>query len=258
MMFVADRTANRIVQFDGVTGEWLGDVATVDRPSSVRFGPDRKLYVAAFGGSQILRFDPSARSTTARFFQDTDILEEPVELLFQGSELVVLGNDTQNAVVIDASGTMVRDIGYPDMRGAHDFAFAANGLLYVATEHDVELGTAVQVWDVATNTMVHRFGTLAELANATGIVAVDDELYVTDYERGRLIRFRGDTPEVIADGLVHPISIELGPDDRFYVTDERGIHRFERDGSYVSLFIGEHLVGPRSVTFVLVDELMTN
>jgi sugar lactone lactonase YvrE len=257
-MFVADRTANRIVQFDGVTGEWVGEVATVDRPSSLRLGPDRSLYVAAFGGSQILRFDPAARTMTAPFFQDTEILEEPVELIFQDLELVVLGHDTHNAVVLDPSGTMVRDIGYPDMRGAHDFAFGADGLLYVATEHDVSLGAAIQVWDIDTGTMAHRLGTLDQLANASGIVAVDDELYVTDYERGRLIRFAGDEPTVIAEGLVHPISVELGPDGRFYVIDERGIHRLERDGAYDSLFVSDHLVGPRSVTFVLRDELIAN
>ena len=257
VMFVADRTANRIVEFDGVTGEWLADGPSVDRPSSVRFGPDHKMYVAGFGGSEILRVDAGTQSS---FFRDTQILEEPVELLFHGPELVVLGHDTHNAVTIDPTGAMVHDVGYPDMRGAHDFAFGSDGLLYVATEHDVPLGTAIQVWDVTAGTMVHHFGTLDQLANATGIAAVGDDLYVTDYERGRLIRFTAGTPTIIAEGLVHPISIELGFDERFYVIDERGVHRYEIDGSYVSLFvpIGEHLVGPRSATFVLRDELAAN
>src|SRR5262245_17192941 len=97
-MFVADRSANRILEFDGVSGEWLGDGPSVDRPSSVRFGPDHKMYVAGFGGSEILRVDAGTKS---EFFQDTEILEEPVELLFRGPELVVLGHDTHNAIVID-------------------------------------------------------------------------------------------------------------------------------------------------------------
>jgi hypothetical protein len=82
------------------------------------------------------------------------------------------------------------------------------------------------------------------------------ELYVTDYERGRLIRFdAARQPHVVAEGLVHPVGIELGPDELFYVIDERGIHRFERDGSYVSLFVAanDHVIGPRSVTFALRD-----
>ncbi|HEY5946243.1 MAG TPA: hypothetical protein VIV40_12160 [Kofleriaceae bacterium] len=254
VMFVADRTANRILQFDGVTGEFGGEVATVDRPSSVRFGPDHQLYVAAFGGSEILRIEAGAPTG---FFRDTEILEEPVELIFRGPELVVLGHDTHNAVVIDPDGAMTHDVGYPDMRGAHDFVFGDDGLLYVATEHDVSLGTAIQIWDVQAGTMVGQLGTLDQLANATGIANVDGQLYVTDYERGRILRFDGDAPVVIADDLVHPISIELGPDGLFYVIDARGIHRYAQDGTYVSLFvpIGDHLVGPRSATFVLRADL---
>jgi hypothetical protein len=211
------------------------------------------MYVAGFGDSEVLRVDIAARSVTDSFYRNTEILEEPVELIFRGPELVVLGHDTHNAIVIDPSGTMVYDVGYPDMRGAHDFAFGADGFLYVATEHDVTLGTALQVWQVETGAMIHHFGTLDQIANATGIVAIDGDLYVTDYERGTLLRFTAGEPHVIARGLVHPIAIELGPDGWFYIADDRGIHRYERDGSYVELFIarGEHLVGPRSVTFQL-------
>src|SRR6185503_8108354 len=112
----ADRGANRIVEFDGLTGDWGRDVTSVDRPSSVRLGPDHGLYIAAFGRSEILRIDAGAQHS---FFQDTEILEEPVELIFRGRELVVLGHDTHNAIVIDPTGTMTHDVGYPDMRGAH-------------------------------------------------------------------------------------------------------------------------------------------
>jgi streptogramin lyase len=257
-MFVADRTANRILELDGVTGELIAEVASVDRPSSVRLGPDGKLYVAAFGGSEILRFDPAARTTAARFYQDTEILEEPVELLFRDRELVVLGHDTANAVFIDPAGAMVHDVGYPDMRGAHDFTFGPDGLLYVATEHDVSLGTAIQVWDVEAAVMVRHFATLDQLANATGIVEVGGDLYVTDYERGKLIRFTDDVPTVIARNIMHPIAVELGPDGRLYVIDERGIHRFELDGSYDKLFVasGENLLGARGLSFALVDDLV--
>lgn len=257
VMFVADRTANRIVRFDGVTGDWLGELAAIDRPSSVRLGPERMLYVAGFGDSAIVRIDARTGAPSGMFFQDTEILEEPVELVFRGAELVVLGHDTHNAIVIDPSGAMVHDVGYPDMRGAHDFVFGPGDLMYVATQYDVTLGSAIQVWDLALGAMVDRFASLDQLANATGIATVDDALYITDYERGQLVRFSGHAMEILADDLVHPIGLELGPDGLLYVIDDRGIHRYATDGSYVSLFaaIGEHLVGPRSATFVLVGDL---
>lgn len=256
ILYVADRGANRITSFDGVTGDWLGDVAAVDRPSSMRLGPDGLLYIAAFGGSEVLRVDPHVVAEPGRFYMDTEVLEEPVELIFRGPELVVLGHDTHNAVVIDPGGAMVHDVGYPDMRGAHDFVFGTDGLLYVATGHDVPLGTAVQVWDVELGAMIDHFGTLDQLANATGIAAVGDELYITDYERGLLLSFdRAHQPRVLADGFVHPVAVELGIDGMCYVIDDRGIHRLELDGSYLALVVptGEHLVGPRSATFVPRD-----
>lgn len=249
VMLVADRGADRIRKFDGVTGEWLADVATIDRPSSMRRGPDGALYVAGFGDSAIVRVtDDGAQSV---FFRDTQVLEEPVELLFRGAELAILGHDTHNAIMVDPTGAMVRDIGYPDMRGAHDFVIDDRARMYVATSHDVELGIAIQIWDLNNGRMIAMRGTLEEVANATGIVAIDDILYVTDYERGTIVRFAGDT-RIIARGLVHPVAIELGLDGLLYVADERGIHRFERDGSYAGKLAGDHLTGVRSFVFEAV------
>jgi sugar lactone lactonase YvrE len=166
----------------------------------------------------------------------------------------VLGNDTNNAIVIDPTGTMVHDVGYPDMRGAHDFVFGADGLLYVATEHDAPTGTALQIWDVATGALVRRFGSLDQIANATGIERVGDHIYVTDYERGTLLRFDANLaqPEILATGLAHPVSLELGLDELLYVIDDAGIHRFKLDGDRISLVVarGVDLVGARSLSFI--------
>jgi hypothetical protein len=212
------------------------------------------LYVAGFGDSEVTKVDYATGAALGSFFRDTTILEEPVELLFHGSELIVLGNDTNNAIMIDPSGTMVHDVGYPDMRGAHDFVFGEDELLYVATEHDAPTGSALQIWDVQTGALVRRFGGLDVIANATGIERVGDELYVTDYERGTLLRFdvTSEHAELLATGLAHPVSLELGLDGLLYVIDDAGIHRFTIDGTYVSRVVarGADLVGPRSLTFV--------
>ena len=245
-MLVADRGADLIRKFDGVTGEWLADIATIDRPSSMRRGPDGALYVAGFGDSAIIRVAPDGTQRT--FFRDTQVPEEPVELLFRGGELAILGHDTHNAIIVDPTGAMVRDIGYPDMRGAHDFVINDHGRMFVATAHDVELNTAIQVWDLDTGDMIAMRGSLEEVANATGIVEIDDTLYVTDYERGTIVRFAGDT-RIIARGLVRPVAIELGLDGLLYVADDRGIHRFERDGTYAGKLAGDHLTGVRSFVF---------
>lgn len=257
-MFVADRTADRIVRFDGVSGAYEGEVVAIDRPSSTRLGTDGALYVAGFGRSEIVRVDPHTGAILDRFYRDTTVLEEPVELLFRAGQLVVLGHDTKNAVVIDPSGTMVTDLGYPDMRSAHDFAFASDGLLYVATGHDVSTGSALQAWDLERGVLVDRFGGLDEVANATGIVAVGEDLFVTDYERGTLLRVAPDRSiTVVTTGLVHPISVELGLDDSLYLIDDWGIQRFDQDGAFLQLLVprSANLVGARSLTLVPRDAL---
>jgi hypothetical protein len=250
VMYIADRGANRVTRFDGVTGEYLGELAMNDRPSCVRPGPDGALYVASFGDSEVTRIDPTTGETLGLFYKDTNILEEPVELLFRGSELVVLGNDTNNAIVIDASGTMIHDVGYPDMRGAHDFVFGDDDLLYVATEHDVSTNSTMQVWDVASGTQLGTFGSLDQIANASGIALVDGALLVTDFERGTLLRFDGHVPTVLATGLKHPVALELGLDGMLYIADETGVVRYTRKGVRDGMFIakGPHFVSARSLT----------
>lgn len=250
VMYVADRGANRIVTFDGVTGEYLGALAENDRPSCVRPGPDGALYVASFGDSEVTRIDPTTGETLGLFYKDTNVLEEPVELLFRGTELVVLGNDTNNAIVIDASGTMTHDVGYPDMRGAHDFVFGSDGLLYVATEHDVSTNSAMQIWDVASGEQLATFGSLDQIANATGVALVDGALLVTDFERGTLLRFDGQEPTILATDLKHPVALELGLDGMLYIADETGIVRYTAGGVRDGMFIakGANLTSARSLT----------
>src|SRR5688572_25435870 len=96
-LFIADYAADAIVQFDGTSGALIGVFASgveqrVDRPASVQRGPDGNLYTAGFGRGDVVRYDLSSGEMMDVFFADTTLLEEPVELLFHGDELLVLGN----------------------------------------------------------------------------------------------------------------------------------------------------------------------
>jgi sugar lactone lactonase YvrE len=270
MLFVADHGADAIVRFDGTTGEFLdvfasGAAQRVDRPSSVRLGPDGQLYAAGFGRGDVVRYDVDSGAMMDVFFWDTRFLEEPVELAFVGDRLIVLGHDTGNAVVLDGGGTMMTSFGFPLMRTASDFVFGPDGMLYVGTDSNAELGGAVQVWDVATGALVRSFATPDVVAHATG-VAIDDDglLYVCDHELDRVTRYDAATGallDILIDGrswggargrLVYPVSLEIGPDGALYVLDASGIRRFDRtSGEYLSqLVTTETLDRPRSFTFV--------
>lgn len=193
------------------------------------------------------------------FYRNTLALEEPVELLFHGDQLIVLGNDTNNVVVLDPSGRLVANFGARDMQGAHDFAFGPDGLLYVGMPSHVEHGTAIQVWDVATGSLVRHFGTFDQLASATGIAFGNDRIYIADHERDQVVMFDavtgGPRGVLIDHGLDAPVSLEVGPDGALYIVDATGVKRF--DGQTLSSFIalGAELRQPRSLTFV-TDEMI--
>lgn len=261
-LFITDYDANTIVRYDGVTGELVGVFATgaqqhVDRPAGVRLGPDGRLYSAGFGQGDIVRYDVRSGAMMDVFFWDTTLLEEPVELAFHGEDLVVLGNDTANIVVLDRAGMPVASFGNPVMRAAHDFVIGPDDLLYIATDSHPQLGTAIQVWDF-TGTMLRQFATPGEVAVASS-VALDaaGQLYVCDYDRGTVIRFDAATGEargVLADGLVHPVSLDFGLDGQLYVLDAAGVHRFDpHTGEHLARLASVadgQLERPRSFTFV--------
>jgi streptogramin lyase len=152
------------------------------------------------------------------------------------------------------------------MRAAHDFIIGPDGHLYVTTVSHPELGSAVQVWDLASGTMLRHIGSYAELAAATGAtLGPDDLLYLCDYERDQILRFdplAGALVDVLVApgaGLVDPLSLDFGPDGALHVLDSVGIHRVDpATGELLDLLvaIGDgHLQGPRSFTFVTESAL---
>ena len=263
-MFVVDRGGDAILRYDAVTGDFIdvfaaGDDDLIDRPSSVRLGPDGHIYLAGFGRGNVVRYDALSTAMMGVFFWDTTELEEPVELLFRGDQLAVLGNDTNNTVLLDRAGRVLSNFGAPDMRGAHDFAFGPDGYLYVGLPSNIVFGTAIQVWDVESGRMLRHFGMLDTIACASGLAfASDGSLLVADEELGRVVRFdrqTGEPIEVLIDhGLDRPVSLDIGPDGALYVVDAKGVHRYAPySGVFLSTFVavdGATLVAPRSFTFV--------
>lgn len=260
-LFVTDYDANAIFRYRG-NGEFLGVFAAgaeqrVDRPARVRFGPDGALYAAGFGRGDIVRYDAQSGALHDVFYWDTTLLEEPVDLVFAGSELVVLGNDTRNAVVLDASGAAMREFGAPTMRAAQAFALAGSEL-FVATESHPALGSAIQVWDLASGALVRHFGAPGELEFPTGIaLGPDGLLYASDYALGRVVRFdpaTGAARGAFLEGLSSPVELAFGPDGALYVLDAIGLHRFDAaTGAYGALVASTgdgHLARPVSFLFV--------
>jgi sugar lactone lactonase YvrE len=258
-IFVTDYRANAIVRYDGATGDLIdvfaaGAEQRVDRPASVQLGPDGFVYSAGFGRGDIVRYDLSGAMLDV-FYWDTRLLEEPMELAFHGSELYVLGNDTKNMVVIAEDGRAMREFGFPTMRGAQDFVIDGDRM-FVATELNPTLGSAVQVWDRVSGTLVRHFGTYDELAFATGVVLHEGVLYVSDFERGRVMRFDPETgaSSVLIEGLELPVELAVAPDGALHVLDANGLQVYDREsGAFVRTLIpvdGSVLQRPLGFTIV--------
>jgi len=266
-LFITDRSANAIVRYDGATGAFRdvfeqGTDQRIDRPSSVRLGFSGDLYLAGYGRGDVVRYDVRTGAMMEVFYWDTTLLEEPVELLYRGEALLVLGKDTHNIVAIGADGTATGSIGSPELQGAHDFVVGPDGTLIVGTDTSLALGASVQIWNFASGQLVTTFGDHDQLASATGLaLGRDGVLYVCDGERDQIAMFEPRTGAFLgtlvdqAAGLLHtPVSLDFGPDGALYVLDSAGLHRLDpHTGVELSLFVRAddgHLRGPRSFTFV--------
>lgn len=270
-LFVSDRGVSQVLRYDGTTGAFADVFAStadrIDRPAGVRLGPSGHVYVAGFGRGDIGRHDPRSGERRDVFYADTTLLEEPLDLVFRGSELLVLGNDTGNLVGLDAAGRVTRELGYPEMRSAKDLALAPDlRTVYVGVDArlggDPAQGTAIQRWDVDTGALLGTFGTADELATATSLALRDDgTLYVADWDRGQVLRYVAATGELVgvvvdaaSEVLQAPVALDLGPDGALYVLDDLGIHRLDPDtGSELGLIVATgdgHNVRPRAFTFV--------
>ncbi len=250
-LVVSDRAADAVLLFDTagrevrpIVPDGTSDPGPIDRPSSVRFDPLGHMYVANFGHGQILEYDEPAGRFSRVFYADPWWLQEPVDSIFHGSQLFVLGNDTENVVVLDGDGTLVRAFGRDVVRRPHGFAFGSEGELFIATSWDPNAPGQIQVWNPEEGTLIDRFGDQAELDDATGLTFGPDQLlYVVDYYRARILRYAPldrtlvdvffDKPGVL-DG---PVALTFGPSGDLYVAAANGIHRIHPDGSYAGLFI---------------------
>ncbi|MCA9690777.1 MAG: hypothetical protein KC636_14310 [Myxococcales bacterium] len=256
-VLITDRDGGRVIRYDARTGarvdEMIGAGGTLDRPSSVLVRGE-VVYLARFGDGVIDRYDLATGAPLGSLFRDTYWLEEPVELQALGDELLVLGNDSDNIVVLDAAGALVRQFGAPTMRAPHDFVVDARGRLLVTTEAAPGEGK-VQVWDPIAGALLTSFG--ASLVRAVGITLGDDgDILVADEGGDRIARFDAERftprPDFARDDprLLRPIDLELGPGPILYVVVAAGVLELDGvDGTPRGFLatVGDALTRPRSV-----------
>jgi len=248
-LLITDRGADGVFRYS-LDGHLVAQVAgatdaALRRPSETRRGPDGALYISSFGDNVIHRLDAGEATT----FFGSSALEEPTTLFFADRDLYVLGNDTQNVVVIDPAGTLVAEVA-TELRGAHDMALGPDGLLYVATAASLGEPGCLQVWDPDLGERVAVFGAELERATALAFDAGGD-LYVADYDAGAIHRYDPVARRweaTVATGLASPLDLAFDGAGRLHVLTERGVERLD-DGALL-IPIGPPLERPRSLTFL--------
>jgi WD40 repeat protein len=182
--------------------------------------------------------------TTRTVFKDTAVMEMPACMQRLGNDVVVVSEDKASVLVLDEHGVLLRSFSSPDLEGATDCVFGADGLLYVSSRlHSSSQPGLVSVWDVskapsegdakairyeiAPETYPHGTTWITSLA-----FDADGDLLVTEFARGRVERWSTKTHaklEVLLDSGAPATykEIERGPDGLIYVAGMKGVFRFE-------------------------------
>ena len=214
------------------------------RPSSVAVHEDR-LLVTQFSTGELLAFRVADGQFDGIVFENSPEanaprMEEPCMLRVMGGETWVLGNDTENILVLDDQGAVLNEIGRGPayMRKPHGFDVTSDGLLYVALSPSTPGRGLIQSWDVSLGRPVGEFAPHGEVEDGTSVTVMPDEtVIVADWFGNQVLRYdrhTGENIEVVldaSDGLEQPISVTVGGDETLYILDGAGVIRLDDTGS---------------------------
>ncbi|WP_146449282.1 hypothetical protein [Bythopirellula polymerisocia] len=169
-LFIADQTANRILSFDEVTGEFIRVVTAsgLDVPTGLTFGPGGFLYatnlVSGFPGSaaSVVKIDP-VTGTTTPFITDVGgaggiTYHSASDTLFV-SEIGQFNGD--EVFRYDAGGSLLQTLGTNSAgTGRAGMTFDSAGNLYVSEFNFTGFGSVLK-YDAPVGSPSNDFGTTA-------------------------------------------------------------------------------------------------
>ncbi|MCO4773708.1 MAG: hypothetical protein KDA24_26995 [Deltaproteobacteria bacterium] len=231
---LSDVQADLLHRFDAFSGARLDPNEAWDAlegPAGLTSSSDGDwLWVTSFETHEVMRFGSPHGGLADVIYLDRAVLEEPVAVLEVDDGLLVLGNDTDNVVRLDAQGEVVMSFGGGHLAEPHDMTLGPDGLLYVANAAwRPQLGL-IQVFDLDTGERVREFARPDVLMDAVGLeFDADGTLLVADWFGSRLLRFdpnSGQLLEVVADssdGLDRPLDLAVRDDGALLLIDRTDV-----------------------------------
>jgi len=245
-LLVAGTFADKVLRFDGATGQYIDDFITarsggLDEPSGMALGADGHLYVASANNDRILRYDGQTGQFIDVFGTNA---EAPLGMLFGPDDNLYVASRDHNGVIRydGATGEFIDLFATTDRSAlwwAEDLAFGPDEDLYLSSF----ARRRVLRFNGATGAFIDTFASGGGLSQGGGITfGPDGHLYVPGWFSDGVHRFNGTTGEfidvfAIQDELV-PTNVAFGPDGNLYVTSRHsGIYRFDgTTGEYIDQF----------------------
>lgn len=246
-------------------------VARFNNPVNVAYGPDGKVYVADFDNSRIRVVDPADGATSTLF--ERQGFRRPFGLAFVGNTLYVTTDSDPNGGHSAMSGTIWRvDVAarsatpvVTSMGRPRGIAALSDGRLVVSDyQHQVveivnptsgSVTILAGVWD--DRGMVDAPGDDARFSTPYGVVVVNDQIYVADFDNNRIRRVDLDgSVQTVAGGAAGyvdgpvasarfdgPQGLAVTTSGDIYVTDANNYRIRRISGGAVSTIAGSGIAG---------------
>jgi WD40 repeat protein len=265
-LFVTNNLTNsspggRLLQFDGVTGQFQSLVANIDTPRGIAVGPGG-IFVASANGASVSKFSFNNGLQQSTFvLPGSGGLQDPWGLSFgsDGDLYIAAGSSAPTVLRYDgATGAFLNVFATsPQQAGSpFDLAFAPNGNLLVGTL----LGGILQ-FDGHTGAPLGVFIPPSQFQFPASLTfGPDHNLYVATESANSVLRFNGTTGAFIdtfvtagSGGLNHANGVRFGPDGDLFVASgiSDAILRYNgKTGAFKSVFASTPIDAPILFAFV--------
>ena len=272
-LYVLGNAANpSVLRYDGQTGAFLGPFTPpIIGGGDLLFGPDGKLYVAAYHTNEVLRFDGETGAFIDTFVSSgSGGLNLPANLAFGTDGNLYVDSYSSVNEYDGQTGAFLKSLGGGGMVRPTDMQFGPDGYLYVADY----ITSAIYRFDASAGAFKDIFVTSGSGGLSDNHVITfgpDGDLYLVDSTQSAVFRYDGATGAFIdrfitpgSGGLTNPYALafssmletglsawtvyldqnqngSLDPGETSTSTDAAGNYRFRNlvPGSYTVAEVGQ-------------------